>query len=357
MIEKPGISFSLKLFMLFLIAMLCGLVFSGCSRGYDTDGIRDYLEEKYDFGKFTVDKDPKETEDSEGYTDKLWSVRVKNGPGFEFSVFENRMSGLFGVQSSLRDDFIDVVMAYLWEDFEDGGLLNFVEEEDFDGLKNVKFEQSYGSRTELEEVIEAAEAFGEYVSDEGFEADMQVAVELEDIFGYPLTDSRVGDIWYTLSDDPEETKTDALNKYIRYCLSFGLEEELSQFTEEEITGAVNAGSYRVGVAGDDGKMDYYDDLCGTSYGAGFGLLYQILEREGYSVIGDYRHYSFIGANGIEYEVSYDFNEPDADGESRNFYYYRNGTRLETSNAHTAAFLPRDIEEMTGLELNIGRITQ
>ncbi len=89
-----------------------------------------------------------------------------------------------------------------------------------------------------------------------------------------------------------------------------------------------------------------------SYGISFGNLYQVLVNEGIFVEGDEEHYSFYGADGNFYDISYDFiNELQyRDKTQIGYYYMKNGEIVPMKSYFYNHFNQREVETMTGLKL-------
>ena len=85
-------------------------------------------------------------------------------------------------------------------------------------------------------------------------------------------------------------------------------------------------------------------------------LYEILKREGFDVKGSNEHYSFTDASQNIYEISYPSDAViDVDGESneRNrSCFLKNGVPVEREYKLYYAFRTSEIEEMSGLKLDI-----
>lgn len=103
-------------------------------------------------------------------------------------------------------------------------------------------------------------------------------------------------------------------------------------------------------------MDMYDDITSIRIShkvdVSFGSLYEIMKREGYPVEGNVHSYTFTGADGAEYEISYDFkSKPDPDDYGYLWYYLKNGEKIEFDRKHEFGFSFDQVREMTEIELS------
>ena len=178
-----------------------------------------------------------------------------------------------------------------------------------------------------------------------------------------VTDYVIDDADIFGSTDREKSWDEMLAEYITTILDYRYDTSL--VTEEQIDAALADYEMRVGIYRGDAvdrelyepeKIEYYDDIIANKYyyGISFGSLYEILRREGFDVSGDVWHYSFTGADGSVYEISYDFIDSlytDYDYTPRDGYYYLRDGEVQTMGAYFHNhFTVREIEELTGLKL-------
>lgn len=352
--------------------MLCGIItLSGCTEEYDRADIIKYVTQNCDIKKFSVSKDYEEVEGDDGYTDKVWTVTVKGDDKLEFVVHDDFHWGMEALVNTLWDDYMYVALVHLYEEYDECELLELHEEKDI--RTYAELVGSYDNLEELEALFEEAEDFAEYAEDCGYDIEFYVNFRMEnplrDNCDRPLNDGDCKGFFRTDGKtDFEDAYETAVKEYLLTSIIYRFEDKLSEFTEEEIKDAVKNCKYRVAVSKDgtdSGELVFYDDLCGKMYTSAvtFGTLYEILVREGVEVTGDSWHYSFTGADGNIYEVSYDFcdytyyGEIGEGDEKSGYYYIRNGEKIPMDYYYYNYFWEKDVLEMTGLLINVREKSQ
>lgn len=168
-----------------------------------------------------------------------------------------------------------------------------------------------------------------------------------------------GDCFFYSDNIEKTTYQNALRGYLLTCLDYRFEEQLAEFSQEEIKDALSDYEQCIGISrsgNESGPYTIYEDLCANKYyyGASFSTLYEILIREGFSVNGDSWHYRFTGIDGSNYEISYDFcnyEHEDSSGEIHlRYYYLKDGEQIPMSAFFYNHFSEQKIKEMTGLIL-------
>ena len=354
--------------VIWLAIMFCGIItLSGCTEEYDRADIIKYVTQNCDIEKFSVSKDYEEVEGDDGYTDKVWTVKVKGDDKLEFVVHDDFHWGMESLTNSLNDDYKYVALVHLYEEYDECELLELYEEENI--RTYAELVGNYDNLDELEELFEEAAEFAEYVDDCGYDIEFRVNFKMEN----PLSDNGVKEIidgdystWIEADDnyDYEDTYEAAVDKYLLTSIIYRFEDNLSEFSDKEIKEAVKGCAYRVAVSSDgtkDGEFEFYEDLCGKMYTSSvtFGTLYEILVREGVDVTGDSWHYSFVGVDGITYEISYDFcdythyGEIEEGDEKNSYYYIRNGEKVPMDYYFYNYFSEKEVLEMTGILIDVG----
>ena len=352
--------------------MLCSLIaLSGCTEEYDRADIIKYVTENCGIKKFSVSKDYEEVEGDDGYTDKVWTVTVKGDDELEFVVHDDFHWGMEALVNSLWDDYKYVALVHLYEEYDECELLELNEEKDI--RTYAELVGSYDNLNELEALFEEAEEFAEYIEECGYDIEFRVNFQMKNPLrnncGMSLDD---GDYFCWIEADSkvncEEVYEEAVNKCLLTSIIYRFEDKLSEFTEEEIKEAVESCKYRVAVSKDgteDGEFVFYEDLCGRMYTSAvtFGTLYEILVREGAEVTGDSWHYSFTGADGSVYEVSYDFcdyvfvDKVSPYTERNGYYYIKDGEKVPMDYYYYNYFSEKDVFEMTGILIDVGEKPQ
>lgn len=356
----------------FAIMLFGMMVLSGCfTEEYDRADIIKYVAENIDVKKFSVSKEYEEVKGDDGYTDKVWTVTVEGDDKFEFVVHDDFHWGMEVLNNGLQNDYMYVALVYLYEKYDKCELLELYEEKNI--RTSAKLVGSYNNLEELKKLFEEAEKFAGYVEKCGYDIEFYVNFRMKN----PLRENCVktleaGDFNDSLKtdgkEDFEEAYSNAVKEYLLASITYRFEDKLSEFTEEEIKEAVEGCKYRVAVSSDgtySGKFVFYDDLCGKIYTSAvtFGTLYEILVREEIAVTGDNWHYSFTGADGSVYEISYDFcdyiykNDDYPYEEMKGYYYVKDGEKVPMDYYYYNYFREKEVLEMTGVLIDVGEMQQ
>jgi len=349
-----------KLWLIVLCIFMCSL--TGCVKEYEQKDIEKYVRDECDLMDFTVSKDYVLVEDSQGHEDYIWTVRMNDEPKLEFRVKDDYGLDMESVSNYLWDDYEEVMLAYLYENY-DGTMtaLKFVTE-DKESMLWSGFEGTYQNREQLRSLFLDMQEFYAYIESTGYQISAYATFQLE----HPLrhqVETEIDDGDYRRRYEKALTEEDLLEaekEYLLTCLDYRLEKQLADFTQEEIEAVVDEYSYGVYIEREDGMAERYADLCANkyAYGISFGTIYEILVREGIKVEGDSHHYSFVNENGNAYEISYDFCDypyENQDGETTYGYYYiKDGKKVPMRFFFYNHFSEKEAQEITGLTLHINR---
>lgn len=350
-----------KIFVALFLFLLCALYLCGCTTDYDQEDIADYVREKYGLQNFSVSRSPKEVTDEEGYTDYIWTIKLEENPDFRFRVKDDYGWGMESVSNYLHDDYADVALSFLYNQYNVPTSFTLSKDIRSD-MVNSAVTGSFQNRRELQQLFTDFEQFANYVyqanENIGIAVDFQMENPLRDRCEYIVDDGDCHSTFYLVTDEDYEN---ALREYLLTCLDYRFEEQLTEFTDEEIQNALIDYEQRIGISetgSEDGPFTFYDDLCASKYyyGVSFGTLYEILRREGFEVTGDCWHYSFTGTDGSLYEISYDFCDfpfdDDAGGTRNGYYYLKDSEQVPMSSYFYNHFSENQIREMTGLVLEL-----
>lgn len=343
--------------ILTLLVTLTGVITTGCVTEYDRDDIAEYVRGLGVDG--VVSDSYAVVEDKKGYDDRYWTVTLDNG--LTFHVIDDYGWGMESVSNYLRDDYSESALAFIADSLPEFEYLRFVIESGDEYSAHVV--ASYTTPDELKACRNELAALRVAFTDLGFDG-LSVRYTLE--YMHPLrnvTDYVIDDADIFGSTDSEKSWDEMLAEYITTILDYRYDTSL--VTEEQIDAALADYEMRVGIYRGNAvdrelyepeKIEYYDDIIANKYyyGISFGSLYEILRREGFDVSGDAWHYSFTGADGSVYEISYDFIDSlytDYDYTPRDGYYYLRDGEVQTMGAYFYNhFTVREIEELTGLKL-------
>lgn len=344
-------------YALTLLVALTGVITTGCVTEYDRDDIAEYVRGLGVDG--VVSDSYAVVEDEKGYDDRYWTVTLDNG--LTFHVIDDYGWGMESVSNYLRDDYSESALAFIADSLPEFEYLRFVIEPGDEYSAHIV--ASYTTPDELKACRNELAALRVAFTDLGFDG-LSVRYALE--YMHPLrnvTDYVIDDADIFGFTDNEKSWDEMLAEYITTILDYRYDTSL--VTEEQIDAALADYEMRVGIYRGDAvdrelyepeKIEYYDDIIANKYyySISFGSLYEILRREGFDVSGDAWHYSFTGADGSVYEISYDFIDSlytDYDYTPRDGYYYLRDGEVQTMGAYFYNhFTVREIEELTGLKL-------
>lgn len=347
-----------------VIVALCIFVCSltGCVKEYEQKDIANYIRDTYDIENFSVSKTYTVVEDTEGYEDRIWTVQMNQEPNLTFRVKDDYGWGMESVSNTLWSDYEEVVLEHLYKKYE--GVMNelsFVSKDE-ESMRRCGFEGTYKNREELRKLHEEMREFYAYVLESEFEISAYAVFQME----HPLRNQCayvIDDGDYSRRYEEELTDEDlweAEKEYLLTCLDYRFEEQIADFTQEEIAAALEDYPYCIFIEREDGMAEKYLDLCANkyAYGISFATLYEILVREGIVVEGNNWHYSFVGADGNKYEISYDFCDYpyiESSGEHNlGYYYLKNGQQVPMGAFFYNHFTEEVASEITGLTLHVSR---
>lgn len=357
-----------KYLFLILVSGLM-LLLTGCRKGMNGSDIRKYVKKSYGFSDFEVNPNPVIVDGDDGYKDEIWTVTTKDTPKTEFEVLVHRtLTSSAGLNTVLRDNYYGKVLERVIGNYnlEYLGLT----ENNRKGYRTYEITGHFTNAAELKALCEEAGYLRDTLHADGIELAFDTAMWMDTPFADRLTpqpdgseEYRPGDcvyrkIFHTKDAGTESEKTykEALETLVRVALDYRLEDSLVGIPEKQLSEIVNESCKKIGIVRDGNAecIEYYDDMCANQmgYGISFGNLYEVLEREGFAVEGDENHYSFEGADGNVYEISYDFVDEleYRNGTHRGYYYRKNGEVIPMMYYFYNHFSQKEVETMTGLKL-------
>lgn len=348
--------------MFLLFSLLLPLCLSGCVEDYDKQDIEALVEEKIGITDFTVSDETYTFIESDGYEDIVWSV-TDNALGITFHVVDDFGWGMESVSNYLWNDYAAAVLTALAPELPPSQYLYAQTQVDENGLYTGWLQADFTSLAELEACTQELVALRETFATLGAEG-VDVRYRLE--YQHPLRNTTPsheetsgdssGSIQYDFSY--QEMKNEVIQTDLDYRY-----DTIANYTAAEIAIALEDYRYCIGLyQGTETERSeyatedivYYDDIIANkyAYGISFGSLYEILLREGYSVEGDAWHYTFIGVDGVVYEISYDFVADLYDGES-GYYYLADQVQTPMRYYFYNHFSVLEAQELTGLRFVIG----
>lgn len=348
----------MKKVIIIMLVAACSMMLSGCSKKHSKADISNYVKEELGLDNFTVKSSPKQLKDEEGYTDYLWTVELNGDADISFYVIDNYGMTTIGVLNDLTDNYDAVMLEYLFDEYDEFDDIELSEYE-FEGMPIFRLTGEFEDREELRSVFDELIDFSEYVEKSDYDIELSVYLEHQNILrNQSEHEVRDGDVYINDEEITEADYEDALKTYMYACLNYRFEEQLADFTDEEIAQMLKDYEKCISILREDETYEFYDDLCASKYGYGisYGTLYEILVKEGYEVEGDCWEYSFVGVDGDIYEISYDYCDYkyEYNGEEyKGYYYIKNGEKVPMGAYFHNHFLAREVKEMTGIELKIG----
>ncbi len=322
-------------------AMILCLLLCGCTKDYGHSDIEDYVRNELGLTGFRVSQEAEEEHSADDdYTDYLWTVTESDGTVFH--VLDDYHWGMEAVTNSLRNDRNDVHKLIFFENTPHGDLA--VEDHVSEQLHYVIYTGSFSTRSELNSLVDDLSGMAERNTDE-----LYLSYKL--CYSFPERGSgphelTEGDVTGAVIRDPLDC-AEAEQNWLHTIIDYMHEDQLKDFTPEEIRAFVNEHKYAVGYRSGD-SYAFYDDIIGNrfSYGVSVPAIYEILSRNGYPVTGTRERYSFRDLEGNVWEMSEDFRDEDG------WYYYYNGEK----STEEFAFPRREhinlyrLKELTGLDL-------
>lgn len=377
---------ALLLTAIFALTMLSSL--SGCKHAVNLGKsyIELYVRDNIGLTDFEVSPRPISARpEVSNLTDRLWTV-TDNTSGVEFHVLDDHLDpGEYSLETSnelVNDYGQKLILKYADElpklsqiayEFADKQRVYSGKTYDYYGhIREYGFESgylkgSYRTRTELKKLFDEVGILNEALK----ELEVVLPKKLDVYFRYMFED-RDG---ITDGYDAEDLADDMISVYaskeerdreyeiyepyfLEMLLWFRCDEEaLGEYTHEEIVSFVTETDYisPIGVYhGDNDRPDSYDDITSIRLNreaaVSFGSLFEILKRESFHVEGTARDFKFTGADGSEYEISYEFkDEPVVYDYGYRWYYIKNGEKISLDEDHIYAFSFKQIFEMTGIK--------
>lgn len=323
---------------------MLSIILSACTTVYDRKDIYDYVKENYDIHDFIVDEEYQEITGEDGYTDKLWNVQDEEG--ITFHVLDDFAYSGESVKNRLYDDYDDALFKDAYRSMNHSQYITY-KENVVDGLTSVSLTGEFTDRQSLYNCYEALRSYQKQLQ----ENDQNMDVYYQLSFLHPVLkigdyENESGNSSGTLGEINADTYEQMLFHYYRAALSFQLEDNTAEMTDEEIRMVTEEETtHRIFITYDDGSIKKYEDIIADPYyyGISYGALYKILVEENFDVEGNSNHYT-VHVDDTIYEISYDFREND------HYYYLKNGVPVYREYYFYNCFECEQIEDMFGLKL-------
>lgn len=350
----------MKKILFIFIMILCVFLFAGCTTHYSRNDIIKYVKKEIGISKFTVPLSCEKIKDSNGFTDKLWTIKdTKND--ITFHVFDNCRNTSLAVSNALFNDYDNSLFVKLYEEIEKEYNVKLFKDDSSELLK-VELLCDYKNKDQLDACYNEIVSYKEQLEKLGyslkincrFRYDLGIKKFDEDVLSYTLLDGNNISYEY-LSEISKETYDKVFNDFVSCALIYQIEEALVEINYLDKQLVMNhPDTHRIFRKTPSGRIDYYDDvLANYSYGISFGGLYKILLEEKYDVKGNAWHYT-VKYNNDLYEFSYDFDDmlyEDKDGDNYGYYYIKNGEKQKMKYYFYNCFRDIEINKMFNLDIN------
>ena len=337
------------------------LFLSGCTTEYERSDIQKVAQSLVGGRRIEVSKDYQERQEEDSYTDRIWTVRVPE-TGLEFHIIDDYHWGAESVTNYLWDDYDEAVLGLIQSDLPGFSFLT-VDAKEEAGIWTGRICADYQDPQQLRLCFEELNRFHQACDELGYP---ELSIFYQIAFQHPLrnrTNYVVDDADAFGSTDNIGDPEDTLRNHLLTLLDYRYDAK-DTFSPEQIASALEGYYYRVGIYTgaetdfslyDPNQVRYYDDIIASrlGYGVSFGSLFEILSREGFAPQGNYWHYSFVGADGATYEISYDFCDYPFyldEGVTNGYYYLRNGEQVAMNYYFYNHFNRLELEQMTGLKI-------
>lgn len=350
-----------------IVVPLLVLMLTGCKATVTKSDIKKYVSKTYGLKNFEVNAAPDIVTDSEGLKDEIWKVTAKDSREIEFEVLVNRASASIGTTKVLSSNYYDRLLAEVIDGYDADALT--LSEVDYEGYRTAELVGHFSDGYGLQALFEAAMNLQKAFQKDGIKLDFRVLFCMDTPYR-DRVDALTGSQGYLIGEgdyrttvradfseaEAEQGYADALAGLVKVALYYGLEDSIAGIPAETLQQIFDKNCTKIGIIRDDsaGNAEYFEGMCANGRGNGisFGNLYKVLVNEGMMPEGNPEHYSFYGADGNTYEISYDFTaDLDYRGQAHYGYYYlKNGEIVPMRYYFYNHFSPSEVETMTGLRL-------
>ena len=314
------------------------LVLSGCTTKYEKKDIEKYVRDLTGSIFFIVSDTPEDITGEDGYTDHLWTVQEPGG--IEYRVLDNYYWGMEAMTNSLFCDR-EAVLAKRFFDSTDHRDLQLEETID----EKMLYVRAAGTFKDRKGLRQLTDEMNELMR----QADESIYLPCSFRFDHPFR--YIGDY---VQDDGDYSGAcekgreisfhEAEVNWLHQVIDMRYEENLLEFTDEEIRSYVENNTNQVGIVKDDNTVEFQPDLLASRmmYGISFGTFYELLKRCGYPVEGSRLQFSFTGTDGSTYTFSDSFRQDEA------YYYMKDGDVVFTDAYFYNHLGPKFVEEICGI---------
>ncbi len=325
----------------------------GCTvRDFTRKDVKSYIKNDLGIKNFELAEEPEEYVGKDNYTDYIWHVKDLDY-GFDFTVVNDTFYSGESRRNQLKDDYCAMFVQNYEKPLPDEVKLSYVFYEE-DEYTVAKLAGTFVDKAELDSLLEDVGKVHSYYEGIGFNS---ASIPYLLYFNCPLTDvpfykqnASIGGLLSNCNTLDYDAIYDGL---IMTCLDHRYFEGLEGFSDEYIDSYINTNK--------DVRRLYQDgqplnDLIASEYGYGvsFATLYEVLKLNDYDVTGNPSNYSFVGADGSEYAISYFYNDYPyvrQEQEELGYYYMKDGQKTPMEYSFYNHFKLSQVEKMTGINLS------
>ena len=291
--------------------------------------------------------------DSE-YTDHVWTAYLRSNPEIEFEIISHQFYGMEWIDFRIESTFSYRYGEFYFKEYlkDHDSLFAPSDSSNITGIYWLR--GRFTSRDQIPEVTAEVEKIGRFFEEKGYPDVIRFAVSYDDPLALGVATTSVTDSLDYSPGCAEESAQELTEKMKLYAVEYQLATD--QFSKEELEQAVSDAQRPYVIIRADGSTVSYPDLLLKQYGGdmSFGMLYEVLTREGFDTEGTSDAFTVTGVDGSVYTFSYWFNDypfylGNYEAEPQGGYYYlKDGEKVPMPNYHVKHITSAFFEEISGM---------
>ena len=313
--EVPELKQSrILLILLLLVLSVFGL--SACTKKYDEDDVRKYIQDNLHISSFKILSGPVDVKGEDGYTDQEWTVSTDEfnlKEDLYFHVYNDVYYSMEWVTNGLSDDLHYRKQLLLLD------CCDLPENVTVKDVKNSSgrpwsFSIVYPltGRADFTNAVSAAAGLQTSFAALPSIMDTEFFFTLEVKASDPVTDADMTGREYSFDFSavtPSAEITDSISnisdEYLMDCIERGLIDRMDEYSISERSTVIKADEYNTEIRRIDEDTSAYPGYAyNFYYDIPYGTLYRILEQEGFEPDGDWKSFSFTGIDGQIHTFAY-----------------------------------------------------
>lgn len=300
--------------LLLLVLSFFGL--SACTKKYDEDDIRKYIQEDLHLSSFKILSGPVDVKGEDGYTDQEWTVSTDEFNLKEdlfFHVYNDFYYSMEWVANGLTDDLNYRKQLLLLDCCDLPENVTIKEVKNSSGrpwsfsivyplIGRADFSNAVSAAADLQASFESLPG----IMDTEFFFCMEVKA------ADPVSDADMAEREYsfgfsaaTPSSEISDSISNISNEYLMDCIERGLIYRMDEYSVSERSAVINTDKYNTEIRRMDEDTSAYPGYSyNFYYDIPYGSLYRILEQEGFEMDGDWKSFSFTGIDGQIHTFAY-----------------------------------------------------